>query len=497
MTRARLLAVLASAAALSGAALTPLTSTATAAGPLHLLRDGMAGKDTVTAPAPVQPDTTIEPSIAVDPADPMHAVAGYQMGRVDAGGDATNGFATTFNGGKTWTYGKVPGLTHVDGGPWDRASDAVIAFGPKHLVYYSSLVFMNSAPGNAAIVNSTSHDGGKHWDAYTVVNDDKSNPALEGNNDKNWVVVDNGTGSGHHTGRVYVVWDEVYITLAAYSDDEGKTWSQSFPVYGGLSIGAIPLVMPNGDLSIVFDADVAPVPVVHPGIPEDQAEPIAGISKIVMAVAHGAGTVPTGGPLVFGPAVSVATYDANAVRAQRAGTLPSAAVDPKTGRVFVTWEDARLRTDKANDVLISWSDDGVTWSGPTRVIPGAKNNNLDHYNPSVALTSDGAVHVMYRQRQEAASVDEFSNYVDTYVQSSTNHGTTWSAPLKVNRVRSDVRFAAFSRGGAFHGDYNQIAASGKYVYVVRCESTSPRKGAPADFPPAVYHQTTWVAVLSR
>ncbi|MDX6224281.1 MAG: hypothetical protein QOE64_657 [Frankiales bacterium] len=494
MTRARLLAVLATATALSGAALTPLATSATAAGPLHMVRDGMAGRDTVTAPAPVQPDTTIEPSIAVDPADPMHAVAGYQMGRVDAGGDATNGFATTFNGGKSWVYGKVPGLTKVDGGTFDRASDAVIAFGPKHVVYYSSLVFMDSGtPANAAIVNSTSHDGGKHWDKWTLVNDDHGS----GLNDKNWVIVDNGTGLGHHTGRVYVVWDQVYSTFAAYSDDEGKTWSQSFVVYSGLSIGATPLVLPNGDLAVVFDADVAPVPVVHPNIPEDQAEPISGISKIVVATAHGAGLVPTQGPLVFGPAVSVATYQNNAVRAQRAGTLPSAAVDAKTGRMYVTWEDARYRSDKANDAVISWSDDGVTWSSPIRINGGAKANNLDHYNPSVALTSDGAVHVMYRQRQESASVDGFSNYVDTFVQTSTNHGVSWSAPLKVNQVRSDVRFSAFSRGGAFHGDYNQIAASGKYVYVVRCESYSPRKGTKAEFPPAVHHQTTWVAVLSR
>lgn len=494
MTRRRPASLLVVAAALSTALLPPLAEPASAAGPLRLLRDGMAGRDTVTAPPPVQPNTTTEPSIAVDPADPMHAVAGYQMGRVDAGGDATNGFATTFNGGKTWIYGKVPGLTKGDGGPYDRASDAVIAFGPKHLVYYSSLVFNDSGtPAPAAIVNSTSHDGGRTWDKYTVVNDDRGS----GLNDKNWTVVDNGTGTGHHTGRVYAVWDQIYATYAAYSDDEGKTWSQSFPVYGGLSIGAFPLVLPNGDLAVVFDADVAPVPVVHPTVPEDQAEPISGISKIVVAVARGAGLVPTQGPLVFGPAVSVATYQNNAVRAQRAGTLPAAAVDPRTGRIFVTWEDARYRTDKSNDVVVSYSDDGITWTSPIRVNRGGKADSVDHWNPSVALTSDGAVHVMYRQRVEGASIGEFSNYIDTFVQSSTDHGKTWSAPLKINRIRTDVRFSAFSRGGAFLGDYNQIAASGKYVYVVRCEAYSPRKGAPAEFPPAVHNQTTWVAVLSR
>ena len=52
----------------------------------------------------IQPDTQIEPSIAVNPANPKNAVAVYQEGRIADGGDATNGYATTFDGGKHWTY---------------------------------------------------------------------------------------------------------------------------------------------------------------------------------------------------------------------------------------------------------------------------------------------------------------------------------------------------------------------------------------------------------
>src|SRR5918912_756144 len=77
------------------------------------------------------------------PANPDNVVAGYQEGRIDSGGDATNGFATTFDGGKTWTYGELPGLTTYPGqtGTFDRASDAVVAFGPDNTVYANSLVF--------------------------------------------------------------------------------------------------------------------------------------------------------------------------------------------------------------------------------------------------------------------------------------------------------------------------------------------------------------------
>src|SRR3954454_10896412 len=188
------------------AALTaPYATASSAHGPV-LLRDAEAGRQTaVLNGRGVQPDTTTEPSIAVNPANPNNVVAGYQMGRVDGGGDASNGYATTFDGGKTWKYGTVPSLTKRNGGDFDRASDAVVAFGPKNTVYYSSLVFNDGSgeDGDAlrsAIVNSTSHDGGKTWAKPTTVIDDSGG----GLNDKNLEVVDNDTGSRQETRQLFV-----------------------------------------------------------------------------------------------------------------------------------------------------------------------------------------------------------------------------------------------------------------------------------------------------
>src|SRR3954453_23130281 len=154
--------------ALPAALTAPYATASSGHGPV-LLRDAEAGRQSaVINGKAVQPDTTTEPSIAVNPANPKNVVAGYQMGRVDGGGDASNGYATTFDGGKTWKYGTIPGLTKRNGGEFDRASDAVIAFGPPNHVYYSSLVFNDGSgeSGDAlrsAIVNSTSTDGGKSW----------------------------------------------------------------------------------------------------------------------------------------------------------------------------------------------------------------------------------------------------------------------------------------------------------------------------------------------
>ena len=491
------------------AALTPPSSagtvaaTAVKAGDPVLLRDHLAGFDALAAhTGPEQADTTVEPSVAVNPANPLNAVIGFQVGRVDAGGDATNGYAVTFDGGKTWKNGVVPGLTSDHGGTFDRASDSVIAFGPDNTVYYSSLIF-NDDTGNgleSAIVNNTSTDGGKTWGPLTVVQDDPG----AGLNDKNWVVVDNGTEGGHHHGRVYVVWDRVAGVTAKYSDDRGATWVPASPVYTpniylAQGISAFPVVKPNGDLFVAFMADAAPPAVTtNPG--DEIAEAASGVSRVSSATFIGAGTVPTGAPLPAAVVASVATYTGNSVRHQRAGSLLGADCDPHTGRLYVVWEDGRYRTDAANDAVLSFSDDGLTWSAPVRLNKGPAGNSLDHYNPSVAVHKDGTVDVVWRQRQETpgGNVSDFSLDVDTYLARSHDHGVTFGTPLKVDLAPSDTRFGAFSRSGLFQGDYDQVATSGGLSYVVRSESYAPSTRAAApDVPSAttLHHQTTWVAVI--
>jgi hypothetical protein len=467
-----------------------------------LLRDHLAGFDALPKHVgPEQVDTTTEPSIAVNPQDARNAVIGFQVGRVDGGGDATNGYAVTLDGGRHWRNGIVPGLTHGRGGEFDRASDAVVAFGTGGLVYYSSLVFDDTANQGlrSAIVNSTSRDGGRTWGAPTIVQDDLGG----GLNDKNWVVVDNGVGAGHHPGRVYVVWDRVAGLIAKYSDDQGATWVPASPaylpnVYLGTGIGAFPVVSPNGDLTVAFMSDAAP-PAVRPRPGDELNEAVAGLSKVAVATFVGAGRVPTGVPLPPAVVTTVATYSANPVRHQRAGTLLASDVDPSTGRLYVVWEDSYFRTDAANDAVLSWSDDGVVWSTPIRVNPKGKAH-LDHYNPSVAVHDDGTVDVIWRQRQESAGsdVDSYSRDVDTYLARSHDHGLSFGRPLKVDTAPSDTRFGAFSRNGLFQGDYDQVVTAGGLTYVVRCESYRPaRRVAAPDQPSATtpHHQTTWVAVI--
>ncbi|MDQ1704256.1 MAG: hypothetical protein QOF18_622 [Frankiaceae bacterium] len=515
---------------LAGLMLSPASAATAAKGPV-LLRDVKASQDDiplkkVTFPVDAshpQPDTQIEPSIAVNPADPLNAVAVFQEDRVDAGGDAGNGYTATLDGGKTWRHGFLPGLTRVTGGPFDRASDAVVTFGadPAHkghyLVYANSLVFNDgTGPGGdtsqSGMAINVSKDGGRTWSKAIVLEQD----GLAGLNDKNWLVADNGVGVGHTTGRVYVVWDRIAPMVYTYCDkncDKLANWASInngtfYPFDVTAGIGSIPLVMPDGSLGVVFESDFVGTPSI-PSSPTDQPEFAAPGSQLMYAEAPGAGAVVWPAPLPFAQAaVGIAANNNRNVVEQRAGTLPAAAINAKTGQVYVAWEDGRFRTDGLNDIVFSTSTNGVTWSSPKRVDPGPTGNHVNHWNAMVDVDSHGGVHIGYRQRLEkkgsptGRSATGLSPHISTYYQESTDQGATWSHPLKVNTVSTDVGYAAFSRGGAFLGDYNQLAtASNGTTYLVHNEALAKHAGEKCNCSftsgNGHQHQYTYVAVIGH
>src|SRR3954452_14548840 len=491
-----------------------------------LLRDVMTGTDSLGSltipPDPiqdyVQPDTQIEPSIAVNPANPCNAVTAYQEGRIANGGDATNGFATTFDCGATWSHGELPKLTTYpgQGGQLERASDAVVAFGPDNVVYANSLIFdlnVNNGLRSAMAVN-VSKDGVKSWSDPVIFQDDN----LGGFNDKNWIVVDNSDAPGHHKGRVYVVWDRVAPVVYDYCDhdcDQLANWLPdlqtvdpvAFPAQG---IGAYPFILKGGGLGMVIETTT-------PGVPTGADEPEPGSSDDhVFLEAPAAGQEPYRAPSVGSPPIHISANKSNGIPAQRASDgLPAAASDPKSGALYAVWDDGRFRKDGKNDVVFSTStDDGQTWSAAKPVNPGPRDDKIDHYGASVAIGDDGAVHVAYRTRDESGKAPLYSPDIDTYYQESRDGRKTWTAPLQVDAQPSKALYDAFSRDGSFEGDYDQLASAGGNTYIARDQGAPSYPGEPAALSPFVdpqdpttpkvalteagkghQHQVTWVALV--
>ena len=485
--------------------------------------------------SPFEPDTQIEPSIAVNPANPLNAVATFQQGRADAGASSGTGWATTVNEGKTWTTGNVPGLTKQDiapcglpaatscAGPWDRASDPVVAFGPNNTVYQNSLVIDGdpdtTGTTDAGLTINQSNDGGLTWkppvtlhlsSTVTSINFPALGHVFD---DKNWIAVDTGTGVGHHPGRVYAVWDILNVNLYAYCDPDNPvtgdcshaaSWSTAptnqgfFSEYGGRGIGAIPVVLNDGSLMVVLN--------------DFQ------LHKQIEVTAPGAGLVQWPSALTFSAPVSVANVTSAIVPEQRAGpSFPQVAIDRSsglTGKVYVAWADINFRSDGVNDAVFASSDatTSQTWGPVTRINNGSTTDHLDSWNTMIGVSPDGTLRAAYRQRDETGA-PPFTSFIFTYYQSSTDQGATWSTPLKVDIPNTKDGYCAFSRGNCFLGDYNELATGGQYTYIVHNDAYASYAGEPPNNVGGSFsgcpanpngingfqchtHQYTWVAVIT-
>src|SRR5712692_11093378 len=92
-----------------------------------------------------QHQTEVEPDTF---ANGSTIVTTFQQGRFTDGGSSDVGWATSQDGGATWTNGSLPNTT-FSGGPWARDTDPAVAFDAAHNVW-----LINSLPLNTSVVGA-------------------------------------------------------------------------------------------------------------------------------------------------------------------------------------------------------------------------------------------------------------------------------------------------------------------------------------------------------
>ncbi len=380
---------------------------------------------------PSQHDTEVEPGTF---SWGSKIVTAFQVARIYGGGGADIGWATSTDGGTTWTNGYLPGITVYEGnGTNSAASDAAVAYDAMHGVWLISTLPIGN---NTSVAVSRSTDGITWGNPITVTGSTAA--------DKNWIVCDN-TATSPYYGHCYSEWDNTNNgdeILMSTSTDGGQTWGAAQATAGqDYGIGGVPLVTPKGKVIV----------------------PILGFNGYVIAF-----TSKNGGQS-WTAAVNVATYNSHAEAGTiRSAGLVSSAIDA-AGKVYVFWPDCRFRANCAeNDIVYSKSTTGTTWTAVKRVPIDPTTSTVDHFITGAAIApgtkgSTAQVALVYYYYPVSNCGNSCQLYVG-FIQSSTA-GAKWTTPESLAGPM-DLPWLPNTFSGTMVADYISVGWAGGKAFPV-------------------------------
>ncbi len=475
----------------------------------HGVRNHRASRDRFTSHS--------EPTIAMDPLDHDHLMAGSKMYENNEKYLFKVGTYESRDGGRTWEdHGHLPGYCDTPGqcDPADEAnyrttSDPSIAFDDEGNAYANVL----DAPGGTFAFqgfNMTVHvkRPGQPWSGPTTAHDNRFT-ALTSSlllDDKNWIAVDNVTdvnGAANRprdgkVGTMYMCWslDGTQLPLQQIvvmrSLDGGRTWGGvlprdniPFPVSQKTLISGIGChiaIGPRGEVYITwYDNQLNAIMQAKSttrGRLWTPAAPIAGIAGVNEPFAGEAFrnlSIPTTGVNPRNGHVYVAVASRNAAGNPLLGNILAIGQQIKNGEVSIEGLIDLLKTKKANDVagvdykaggdgegpasgsdivLFRSTNGGRSYTGPVRVNRDPGNGDADQFQPWMAVTESGRVHVSFFDRRN----DPGNYFIDTYLATSNDGGQTFTDQRVSQRMWDPAVNAPTSVSGKFIGDYQGLVA---------------------------------------
>ncbi|MEP6639817.1 MAG: sialidase family protein [Chloroflexota bacterium] len=422
------------------------------------------------------PNAEVEPWIDVNPTNPANLIGGYQQDRWMFGGSRSDVASVTLDSGATWQQVVIPGVTKCAGGPFDRATDPVLSFGPDGTAWFVSQAF-DVFDSRTGLLVSKSTDGGLTWGDPVDVSPVNSDPPRFPFDDKVSITADPGDAD-----NVYVAWDRGLIpfswtrghndhfrywgskqpTLFTRTTDGGTTWETPRVLYNpganNFTIFSQIVVLPDGTLvDMIFEFLARKN--------NDGGGPFTPRITILRSSDKG---VHWSKPIRAAELVGASLLDTQL--AQRVGGQ-MIAVDrnPSSlgyGNLYAVWTDGRFSDGMFGDIAFAMSrDGGQTWSAPSRANLTPAGHSA--FTPTVAVAADGTVGVGYYDERNYGG-DAGGGPLTTDVWLSHCHLST---DCTTNGSWSETHVAgpfdqkqAADAGGLFLGDYAGLVASGNAFY---------------------------------
>ena len=361
-------------------------------------------------------------------------VTAFQAGRDPSGGATDIGFATSSDGGRTWTSGFLPGLTRFSSppGPNERVSDPSVAYDAVHGVWLIASLALLPQRSTTALLVSRSRDG-VHW-GMPVAAARKTGFPL--GYDKEWIACDSWRTSPFR-GRCYLSYTDIFRAGRALrsriattrSSDGGITWSPPVATSGTANVfGAQPVARPDGDVVVVF---------------VDERRGVTAARS-------------TNGGAAFAAPRTVARLGREVSIPLRAPPAPSVEVGGD-GAVYAAWHDCRFRPRcRAYDIVVASSDDGVSWTRARRIPIGPRRARVSYVIPGLAAdpgrtSARARLAVAYYALRPTGCTT--ACLVDVGLVASGNGGRSWGRARRLSARSMRLPWIVETQGGHMLADY--------------------------------------------
>lgn len=416
------------AAALAIAAVIALVASMTLDGELEVASPGSVVPVNAGASDPSDISANNSPALARNPERPANLVV---VNRVDTP-RYTCGIHVSQDGGARWSSRSIA----IPRGEQPKcfAPDAAFAADGTLYVSYVTLAGRTNEPNALWLARST--DGGRTLSSPRRVSGPLSFQVR--------VVTD-----PRRSQRVYVTWlqpEEIGLALftgadnrivVARSDDGGRSFGAPVRISDQARqrvLAPSPAVGPDGELYVLFL-----------DLQDDRLDYEGGHGSRGGAPYEGHFSLVLGRSTDGGETWQESLVDDTIVPTRRfiafLPPTPSLAVDRRSGRIFVAFEDGR---ERPSDVRLWWLDRGAdAWDGPTRVNDTPANDRSTQYLPKLDVAPDGRLDVAYYDRREDRA--DRRNHVS--LQSSSDGGATFTSHVRLTDRSFDARIGAGSEMG--------------------------------------------------
>ena len=369
-------------------------------------------------------------------------VSTFQEGRYasQTSGAAAAGFATSIDGGVTWTHGLLPGITVNSPSPniYIRTVNMEVAHDDLHGMWMitNNVMSLSGTTWNyAALLVSTSLDG-LTWSM--PVNAAPSPNTLLVRPDKSWIACDNFVASPHF-GRCYITYIAGALSKRfqmTFSDDGGLTWSAPVgTINNAIGYDPVPVVTSNGAVVVI-------------------ATTSGGTNMSAFRSTDGGAT--------WSVPVTIASLQIHALPAGlRTRSTPMVAIDA-TDRLYVSWYDCRFRVGCTNnDIVIATSDDATTWNAPMRVSVDAVTSTVEHFVAAIGVMpgtsgTTAQIYVVFYQMANASCIAS-TCLIYAVTAASNDGGATWTPTTNLHAKAMKTYMLANSTLGKMLADYHTIA----------------------------------------